>query len=106
MGQFAVFDPYILFALGIVIALSVCLVILFRVRDTEWVPPHAVSESLWCPIHRRRVAVDLVERVETGLKLRSVEHCPLRGASERCDEECLDAARSTLIAKAPQHSTV
>lgn len=98
MEHFAVFDPYTVFALGLVLLLSLCLLALFEIRDRQWTPPHPVSESVWCPAHGQRVVVDFVERVETGLTLRSVEHCPLRGAGERCGEECRDVARSTLIA--------
>ncbi|HUI25403.1 MAG TPA: hypothetical protein VL403_04895 [Candidatus Kryptonia bacterium] len=88
MEHFAVFDPYVALGLGLLGALTICMAILFFMRDTTWVSPTTVSESVYCSTHRRRVVVDFVDRVDTGLRFRSVEHCPLRAADERCNEDC------------------
>ena len=88
MDQFAVFDPYVALGLGLLSALVTCVATLFFMRDTTWAPPTVVSESVYCSTHGRRIVVDFVDRVQTGLRFRSVEHCPLRAADERCGEDC------------------
>jgi hypothetical protein len=87
-------DPIVMMGLGIAVALLACLTMLYSMRDPAWSAPRVVSESVWCPVHRGRVAVDFIERVTTGMASRSVRSCPLRGV-ERCGEACSDVSLSS-----------
>jgi len=55
------------------------------------VGPHPVTRSVWCARHKRRVMVEFTERVQTGMMLRRVRHCPVRRQGERCGEGCVQA---------------
>jgi len=88
METLAVLDPYVALGLAMTGTLVACLAILFLMRDTTFAPPRKVSESVYCPTYERRVVVDFIDRVRTGLRYRSVEHCPLREEDERCGEDC------------------
>ncbi|MBI1815164.1 MAG: hypothetical protein HYR72_09315 [Deltaproteobacteria bacterium] len=86
-------DPIVMMGLGLASALLTCLAILYSMRDATWSAPRVVSESVWCPLHRRQVAVDFLERVTTGMSSRSVQNCPLRGV-EGCGEACSETSPS------------
>ena len=88
MDVLAAYDPYVVFSLSIALLLTLCLVVLFRMRDTSSVPPHPVSRTLWCASRRGNARVDFVEWVKTGMVHRSVQQCSLRGTGESCDESC------------------
>ncbi len=88
MGHLATVDPYIMLATLMGFLLTVCVAILFLMRDTEWVPPHVVSRSVWCAARGRQATVHFVEHVRTGLVGRSVQRCSLLGAGDRCTEAC------------------
>jgi len=69
--------------------LGVCIAILFFfMRDREHAPLHAVRRLVWCPRHERTAMVEFNERIQTGLALRTVRHCPLRRPGELCGEGC------------------
>jgi hypothetical protein len=67
-----------------------CVGTLFLMRDPESAPPRVVSRSVWCAAHRQQTTVDFVERIETGLPIRTVQQCPLRDTGEPCNQECRD----------------
>ena len=84
----AAYDPYVLLSLFISFLLTLCLVILFAMRDPHAVPPHRISRRVWCAGRQRRTRVDFIEWVDTGMVHRSVQQCALRGADGRCDGAC------------------
>lgn len=88
MELLAAYDPYVIFSVAISLVLTLCLVILFRMRDTSSVPAHPVSRTVWCASRRSNARVDFVEWMKTGMVQRSVQQCSLRRAGERCDEAC------------------
>jgi len=61
---------------------------LFAMRDTTHAAPHVVSRRVWCSRHNRAAVVEFIERVQTGMAIRHVLHCPLRDEGERCGEAC------------------
>lgn len=81
-------DPYAVAATTLVLSLAICVAILVLLRDREFSPPRLVTWRVWCAERGGRAVVDFVERVQTGLRLREVRRCSLRGASERCSEDC------------------
>ena len=72
----------------VIVLWAVVFGLLVYLRDPAHVAPHAVSRVVWCPQHERQVLVEFTERVQTGLAVRRVRHCPLRGPGERCGERC------------------
>ena len=88
MELLAAYDPYVIWSLGVSSLLTLCLVIMFLMRDRYAVPPHPVSRTVWCAAKRHSARVDFVEWVETGLVRRSVQQCSLRGADGRCNAAC------------------
>ncbi len=88
MELLAALDPYAVAATMLVLALAACVATLVLLRDRESSPPRLVIWKVWCRERGGRAVVDFVERVHTGLRLREVRHCSLRGAGERCSEEC------------------
>jgi hypothetical protein len=88
MAVFAIYDPYVIFSLFVGLVLMLCLIVLFRMRDTDSVPPHPVSRTVWCAARRSNARVDFVEWVKTGMMHRSVQQCSLRVARGSCDESC------------------
>ncbi len=73
----------------IIILLIGCFGALVLMRDRGHAAPRVVSHVVWCPRHRRTVAVEFNERVQTGMAFRTVRHCPLRAENERCGEGCV-----------------
>jgi hypothetical protein len=69
--------------------LVVLLAVLVHLRDPHNVAPHAVSRWVWCAVHKRATVVEFSERVQTGIVLRRVRHCPLRRPGERCGDVCV-----------------
>jgi hypothetical protein len=88
MEMLATYDPYIIFSLSMGLLLTLCMAILFLMRDPYAVPPHHVSRTVWCPARHRSARVDFVESVNTGMVHRSIQQCPLRGPDGHCDEAC------------------
>jgi hypothetical protein len=88
MEMFAAYDPFVIFGLSIGLVLTLCLVILYRMRDPFSVPPHPVSRTVWCASRRSNARVDFVEWVKTGMVHRSVRQCSLRATGGSCDESC------------------
>jgi hypothetical protein len=88
MDQLAMLDPYLVLALSMGLLLTLCVAILFLMRDSEWVPPRVVSRPVWCAARRQRATVQFVEHVRTGLVSRSVHRCSLLAAGSSCDEAC------------------
>jgi len=88
MDLLATYDPYIVFSLSVGLLLALCAAILVLMRDTDSVPPHPVSRTVWCAGRHRSAEVDFVESVVTGLVYRVVQRCSLRGPDGRCDEAC------------------
>jgi hypothetical protein len=88
MELLAAHDPYIMLSLFMSFMLTLCLLILFLMRDPYAVPPRQVSRSVWCPERHRGARVDFVEWVDTGMVHRSVRQCSLRGVTDRCDGTC------------------
>lgn len=91
-----VVDIYIVAGLSVAIFLALCVAVMYSMRDSRSAPSRVVSRSVWCAPHRECAAVDFVERVETGLTIRSVERCSLRGEHEHCAEDCV-----LLLAETP-----
>ena len=90
MEQLGGLDPSAVAGALVSLLLLVCVAALFLMRDPESAPPRAVSRSVWCAPNRRHTTVDFVERVETGLPVRIVQRCELRGAGQPCNQECCD----------------
>lgn len=73
----------------IVVAIfGACVAALVAMRDTTHAAPHTVSRWVRCPRHERVAMVDFTERMQTGLAMRTVLHCPLRRPGESCGEGC------------------
>lgn len=81
----AVYAPL---SLLVVILLAAFFAALVSMRDPIEDVPHLVSRWVWCAQHGRSVMVNFTERVQTGLVMRSVRHCPLQRPGERCGEAC------------------
>jgi hypothetical protein len=90
MEQLAGLDPSALAGGFVALLLLLCVVALFLMRDPDSEPPHVVSRSIWCAARRRQTTVEFVERVETGLPIRTVQRCALRDAGGPCNQECCD----------------
>jgi hypothetical protein len=73
----------------IVFMLALCLVALVLMADTTHVAPHMVLRRVHCGRYGRTAEVEFTERVQCGLALRSVRHCPLRRQGEDCGEACV-----------------
>lgn len=72
----------------IVVLLALCCLALVLMADTTHVAPHAVVRQVRCSRYGRIAQVEFIERVQSGLCLRSVRHCSLRRAGEHCGEAC------------------
>ena len=88
MVLLAAYDPYLIFSLCVGFLLTLCVVIMFMMRDPYAVPPHPVNRTVWCTGARHSARVDFVEWVETGMVRRSVQRCSLRGTDGRCNAAC------------------
>jgi len=82
-------DPWAYAALLVAGLLVLCVAVIVALRDRSWAAPRRVSRWVWCPQHERAVMVDFSERMETGMLLRSVDHCPVRRPDERCGDLCI-----------------
>ncbi|HVO26746.1 MAG TPA: hypothetical protein VMW56_24315 [Candidatus Margulisiibacteriota bacterium] len=92
MELLAAYDPYVVFSLCVALLLTLCVGVLFLMRDPYAVPPHQMSRTVWCPEHHRGAHVDFVEWANTGMVNRSVRRCSLRGSDGSCNEECRHAS--------------
>ncbi len=81
-------DPYMAGALVMVLGLVACVAILFSMRDQNSGPAQVTVCSVRCPVHQEVAVVEFVERTRTGIRLLGVESCSIRGADERCREQC------------------
>ena len=88
MDLLAAYDPYVVFSLSVGLLLTLCLAIMLLMRDPYSVPPHPVSQRVWCAGRHRSADVDFVESVVTGMVHRSVQRCSLRDTDGCCDEAC------------------
>ncbi len=96
MELLAAYDPYIVLSFSAGLLLTLCVAILFFMRDTYALPPHGVNLTVWCPSRHRTARVDFVEWVNTGMVHRSVRQCSLRGIDGSCDEACRHSAMEGL----------
>ncbi len=92
MEQLAALDPFAIAGMAVAFLLFLCVGALFLMRDPESAPPRPVTRSVWCSVHRQRTTVDFIERVQTGLPIRTVQRCALRDTRESCNLECCDQA--------------
>ena len=88
MELLSALDPCAVAATTMVLILAACVATFVLMRDPEFGPPKLVTWKGWCAERGRRAVVDFVERIQNGLRLRDVRRCSLRGANERCSEEC------------------
>jgi hypothetical protein len=88
MDQLAAFDPYSLLALASGLMLTLCVAILFLMRDVRRTPPRLVRRSIWCDTRAAWATVDFIEQMNTGLVRRSVQRCSLLLPGERCGAQC------------------
>jgi len=95
MELIPVYDPSMLIAL-VMLLFAVCVAAILLMRDRTWAPPRRVSRALWCDARRGHAVVEFIERVETGMVVRSVLRCSLRDPGERCGEGCRDLPASAL----------
>ncbi len=102
MDQLAL-DPLAIAGMSVAFLLFLCVGALFLMRDPESAPSRAVSRSVWCSVHQQRTTVDFIERVETGLCIRTVERCALRDTREPCNLECCDQA---VVEEPPSHAVM
>jgi hypothetical protein len=89
-------DLDILVAVVLGLLMASCVGIMCLMRDREWAPPQLLPRTLRCEAKGRRAQVDFIERVEAGLRMRSVQHCSIRGGTERCREQCRDLPAERL----------
>ncbi len=89
-------DPYIVVALSAAAVLALCVGILFTMRDRTSAPAHVAVCSLRCPARKEPAVVAFLEHTTTGIPIRAVESCSLRGINERCEEECRYSKRVEL----------
>jgi hypothetical protein len=73
----------------IVVLLALCFLALVLMADTTHAAPHVVVRRVRCGRYGRTAQVEFTERIQSGLSLRSVRHCPLRHEGERCGEACV-----------------
>ena len=92
MEQLTGLDPFAIAGISVAFLLFLCVGALFLMRDPESSPPREVSRSVWCSVYRERTTVDFIERIQTGLPIRTVQRCTLRDARESCNLECCDQA--------------
>ena len=88
MDILAAYDPYLVFSLSVGLLLALCVAIMLLMRDPYSVPPHPVSQRVWCAGKHRSAEVAFVESVVTGMVQRSVQRCSLRDTDGHCDEAC------------------
>jgi hypothetical protein len=72
----------------IVFLLVLCVVALVLMADTTSVAPHVVLRRVRCGRYGRTAQVEFTERIQCGLAIRTVRHCPLRHEGEHCGEAC------------------
>ncbi len=81
-------DPYVVGAVLMALILSLCVAIMFLVRDRQSVPAHVVRRTLRCSERRQTATVEFIERTHTGMTVRSVQSCSLWAARQRCRQDC------------------
>ena len=69
--------------------LVVCVVLLVLMRDRRHADARIFSRWVSCPREHRATMVEISERVETGMTIRTVRSCPLRQPGEWCSEMCV-----------------
>jgi hypothetical protein len=79
-----------------ILLLAVCVAAILLMRDRTSAPSRRVSRALWCDAQQNHAVVEFVERVQTGMVIRSVLQCSLRGSGHRCGEECRDLPASAM----------
>jgi hypothetical protein len=62
-------------------------VLLSCIRDRTW---RRATRTVWCPTHQRAAAIDVSERVSTGMMIRDLKRCSLIETGARCHRECLN----------------
>ncbi len=90
-----VFDPSMVIAL-VILLFAICVAAILLMRDRASAPPRRVSRALWCDARQGHAVVEFIERVETGMVVRSVLRCSLRGPGDRCGEGCRDLPASAM----------
>lgn len=86
-------DPSMVGSLAMVLGLVVCVGILFTMRDQNFGPAQVTVCSVRCPIRQQVAVVEFVERTSTGMRMRGVESCSIRGSDDRCREQCRSFTR-------------
>lgn len=81
---------------------ALCATVLVLMRDKAYEPWHAAARWVWCPRYERWAWVEFTERVQTGLAIRRVRHCPLRHEGKRCGDGCAFDPAGTLRLQ-PEH---
>ncbi len=83
-------DPSLLIALALALTMAACLVVLFTMRDRTWTPPRLYTQTLQCLEIGRPARVRILEQVQNGIPVRSVQRCSLWVYGRRqCREQCL-----------------
>jgi hypothetical protein len=75
-------------ALLVTLMLVGCVAALMSMLDRANQPLHVTRRLIWCPHYKRTTTVEFSERLQTGMALRTVRHCPLRREGEPCGEGC------------------
>ena len=90
MQEIGSLDPSLLIGLGLALTMGVCLVVLFTMRDRTWTPPRLYTQTLQCVEIGRAARVRIMEHVQNGIPVRSVQRCSLWVYGRRqCREQCL-----------------
>jgi len=86
-------DPSLLIALGLAVTMGACLLVLFTMRDRTWTPPQLYTQTLQCQEIGRPARVRIMEQLQNGIPVRSVQRCSLWVYGRRqCHEQCLHSA--------------
>ena len=85
-------DPSLLIALGLSVTMGACLLVLFTMRDRTWTPPQLYTQTLQCQEIGRPARVRIMEQLQNGIPVRSVQRCSLWVYGRRqCQEQCLQS---------------
>jgi len=93
MQGLAGLDPSLLIALGLALTMGACLAVLFTMRDRTWMPPRLYTQTLQCQEIGRPARVRIMEQMQNGVPIRSVQRCSLWVYGRRqCHEQCLQSS--------------
>jgi hypothetical protein len=85
-------DPSMMIGLGLASMMGICVLVLFTMRDRSWTPPRLYTQLVTCQPTGRPARIRIVEQLQRGEMVRSVQRCSLWAYGRRtCHEECLQS---------------